>query len=108
MKHPTFVHLAAIVLACSCVSCGDDPELVEKSEQQKAEIMRLNGELALMKEKFKSLPPDFSAELEEARKQKNGQMAEVARLEAELSELTERKQSLQAEFESYRKKYQVK
>lgn len=91
-----------------CVSCGDDPLLVEKREKQKTEIARLNGELVLMEEKLKNMPPDVSVELEEAKKRLEKQKAEVSRLDAEVSDLEARKRSLQNEFDSYRAKYQVK
>jgi peptidoglycan hydrolase CwlO-like protein len=108
MKYP----LRACLLACSitlvCPSCGDDPKLVEKHEKQKAEITRLKGELALIEEKLKNLPPDVSEELEGAKMQAEKQTAEIASLETELTELEARKRALQSEFDSYRSKYQVK
>lgn len=108
MKHPYRICLIPILIAFSCVSCGDDPKLVEKHEKQKAELARLNGELALIEEKLKNMPPDVSEELEKAKQQAENQTAEVARLETEISELGERKRALQNEFDSYRAKYQVK
>jgi peptidoglycan hydrolase CwlO-like protein len=99
--------LAAIATAV-LVSCGDDPELVAKREKQKAEINRLNGELALVQEKLKNLPPDVSADLEKAKKQSEEQTAEIAGLEKEIAELQGRKRALQTEFDEYRAKYQTK
>jgi hypothetical protein len=107
IKRPSiFLILPAIALCC--VSCGDDPKLVEKREKQKAEIARLKGELALIEEKLKDLPPDVTTELAQARKRAEEQTAEVAKLEAEVTELGSRKRSLQKEFDAYRAKYQVK
>ena len=108
MKHPWSLCLISIVIGFSAVSCGDDPKLVEKREQQKAEISRLKGEIALIEEKLKNLPPDVSEELAAAKKQSEEQTAEVARLEAEVAALDARKRTLQNEFDSYRAKYQVK
>lgn len=108
MKYPPRLCLIPVFIALACVSCGDDPKLVEKREQQKAEISRLKGEIALIEEKLKTIPPDVSEELAKARKQAEQQTAEVARLEAEVSELDARKRTLQNEFDAYRAKYQVK
>lgn len=98
----------AVLFVLSCASCGDDPKLVEKREQQKAEITRLKGELALIDEKLKNLPPDVSADLAEAKTLSGKQTAEVAGLETEIAGLEARKRSLQDEFDAYRAKYQVK
>ena len=99
----------ALLLAVLCfASCGDDPKLVEKRDKQRAEIARLKGEIALIEEKLKNMPPDVSAEVETARKRADEQAAEVAKLEAEVAELEARKRALQAEFDSYRAKYQLK
>jgi len=98
----------ALLLALSCSSCSDDPKLVEKREKQKAEISRLKGELALIDEKLKNLPPDVTPDLAEAKLLAEKQSAEVAGLETEVAALEAKKRSLQGEFESYRTKYQVK
>ncbi len=104
-----FVRRSLLALfALSCASCGDDPKLVEKREKQKAEIARLKGELALIEEKLKSLPPDVSKDLAEAQQLSEKQSAEVAGLENEVAVLEARKRSLQSEFDAYRAKYQVK
>ena len=98
----------ALLLVLACTSCSDDPKLVEKREKQKAEISRLRGELALIEEKLKSLPPDVSADLAEAKQLAAKQSAEVTGLEAEVAALEAKKRSLQGEFEAYQAKYQVK
>ncbi len=97
-----------LLFTLSCVSCSDDPKLVEKREKQKAEIARLKGELALVDEKLKSLPPDVSDQLADAKKTAEKQSAEVAALEAEVAGLETRKRALQNEFDVYQLKYQVK
>jgi chromosome segregation ATPase len=96
------------LIALSCASCGDDPKLVEKREMQKAEITRLKGELALIEEKLKNLPPDVSTDLVDARQLSEKQAAEVAALEKEVEALDARKRALKSEFDAYRAKYQVK
>jgi len=90
------------------VSCSEDPKLVEKREKQKVEITKLKGDVALIDEKLKNLPPDVSGELAEAKEVSAKQSAEVARLEAEVASLDARKRALQSEFDAYRVKYQVK
>ena len=108
MKYPIRAYFIACLATFVCSSCGDDPKLVEKHEKQKAELVRLKGELALIEERLKNLPPDVSEELELAKKQAEKQTAEIASLETELTELEARKRALQSEFDSYRSKYQVK
>lgn len=98
----------AILLILLCASCGEDPKLVAKHEKQKAEIVRLKGELALIDEKLASLPPDVTVELAEAKKSFEQQSTEVARLESEVETLESRKRALEKEFEDYQAKYQVK
>jgi chromosome segregation ATPase len=108
MKHPLRLCLLPLFIAFTCASCGDDPQLVAKREKQKAEIARLKGEIALVEEKLKNVPPDVSEEVATAKKQEEEQSAEIAKLEAEVTSLEARKRSLQTEFDSYRAKYQVK
>ena len=103
-----YFYSVVVLLALSCVSCGDNPELVEKREKQKAEIVRLTGELTLIDEKLNNMPPDVTAELVEAKLLAVKQSAEVADLEIEIERLTARKISLLAEFEAYKAKYQIK
>lgn len=97
-----------LAIACGCISCSDDPKLVEKREKQKLEIARLTGELALVTEKLKNVPPDVAGQLAEARKLSEKQSAEVALLETEVAALEAKKRALKSEFEAYQVKYQVK
>ena len=99
--------LAFLAVLCF-VSCTEDRQLVAKREKQKAEIIQLKGELALIEEKLKSLPPDVSKELTEAKKQFAKQSAEVEGLESEIAGLEAAKRSLETEFEAYQRKYQTK
>lgn len=98
----------AVLAALSFASCSDDPKLVEKREKQKAEISQLKGELALIDEKLKNLPPDVSGDLATARDLAAKQSAEVAALETEVAALEARKRALQGEFDAYQVKYQAK
>lgn len=98
----------AAVVALILTSCGDDPELVARSEQQKAEIAKLRGEIALLEEKLRSLPPDVSLQLEQAKKTEAGQQEEIQRLEGEIADLQVKKRELGKEFDVYRAKYQTR
>jgi uncharacterized protein (DUF3084 family) len=98
----------AVFLCLGLASCGDKPELVEKREKQRAEIARLKGDLALVDEKLKDLPPDVSSELAEAKQLSAKQSAEVAALETEVAGLESRKQALLDEYTAYQAKYKIK
>jgi peptidoglycan hydrolase CwlO-like protein len=106
MKFPTLTCSFAMIIALCSASCSD-PALVEKREKQKAEIARLKGELALVSEKIKNLPPDVSEQLAEARKLSDKQNSDVTALEAEIATLENKKKSLQSEFDAYKLKYQA-
>lgn len=92
----------------SIASCGENSELVKKHGEQQAEIARLRGEIALIEERLKSLPPDRSAELESALEASRRLEAEHTILAAEVSELEARRDSLKRDYEEYRAKYAVR
>ncbi len=108
MKFPRLLSSITVLLALACASCGEDPKLVEQHEKQKAEIARLKGELALIEERIKNLPPDVSKELDEAGKTFASQSAELTGLETEVAALEAKKRSLEDEFKAYQAKYRVK
>ena len=108
MRFTVFPCFSAALSLVLLASCSEDPKLVEKREKQKVEITKLKGDVALIEEKLKNLPPDVSSDLAEAKETSEKQAAEVARLEAEVATLDARKRSLQAEFDAYHAKYQVK
>ncbi len=62
----------------------------------------------MIEEQLKSLPPDVSADLAEAKQLSEKQSAEVAALETEVAALDSKKRALQKEFEAYQAKYRVK
>lgn len=107
MRFPIRSCSVALLVALCSASCSD-PALTEKREKQKTEIARLKGELALVNEKLKNLPPDVTEQLEEAKKVSEKQTGEVTALETEIATLESRKKSLQSEFDVYKLKYQVK
>lgn len=108
MKLKFLSHSMVLAVVVSCASCGDDPKLVEKREQQKAEITRLKGEVALIDEKLKNLPPDVTEELNAAKKISESQSAEVAKLEEEVAALEAKKRSIESDFQAYQLKYKVR
>ncbi len=87
------------------VGCKDDPELVKKREQQKIEIERLKGEIAIKEEMIQSMPIDKSHELAQAKAKAELQTSEVEKLENEVADLQKQKRTLDDEVENYKKKY---
>lgn len=97
------------VLACmAVVSCGDDPELVRKREEQRAEIRKLQSELAVLDERLKNAPKDRSEDLAKLEEETAGREEKIEALEKEVAALEERKKEIEAEFEDYRKKYPIR
>lgn len=107
MKSNRITIVPLLMMALSFTSCGDKPELVEKREKQRTEITRLKGELALIDEKLKNLPPDVSTELAEAKDLATKQETEISTLEGEVADLEARKKALEEEFAAYKAKYSV-
>lgn len=100
---------AALALVClSFSSCGDDPELVRKREEQKAEIRLLDGELKILQEKIAQIPPDRSTEISKLKQESELQQAEIAKLEAEIESLQKQKAQVEKDHEAYRRKYVVR
>ena len=102
--------LSCIVLSAALLSAchKEDPELLRKNEEQKAEIKRLEGEIAVLDEKLKNAPQDRSDDLAAARQEAAGQEAEIANLEKEVSAMEARKAALETEYNQYRDKYPLK
>jgi septal ring factor EnvC (AmiA/AmiB activator) len=97
---------AALALVClSFSSCGDDPELVRKREEQKAEIRLLDGELKILQERISNIPPDRSAEISRLKTESESQQAQVAALEQEIESLQKQKAQIEKDHEAYRRKY---
>ena len=86
----------------------EDPALLQKNEQQKAEIKRLEGEVAVLDEKLKNAPADRSEDLANARKEAATQQEELSKLEKEVAIMEARKTKIEGEFKQYREKYPVK
>ncbi len=108
MKHPYRSWPLALLLVLTLSSCSDDPEMVEKREKQRAEIIQLKGQLALLDERIKSMPPDVTEELAAAKLEAAKNVAEVDELEIEVAALEAKKRAVQAEYDAYRIRYQTK
>lgn len=112
MKIPTYTRLlraSALLLTCLAVSsCGDDPELVRKREEQKAEIRLLDGELKILQEKIAQLPPDRATDIAKMKQESELQQDEIAKLEQEIVSLQKQKAEIEKDHEAYRRKYVVR
>lgn len=98
----------AALLVLAITSCDDDPALIEKREKQRAEVIKLKGEIALIEERIKSMPADVSEELTAAKQVAAENAAEVEKLETEVAALEAKRRSLQDDFDTYRIRYQAK
>lgn len=96
----------ALFLALS-VSCGEDPELVKKRQEQKLEIARLEGELLILNEQLKGMPADRSAELAEMKKKLDAQALQLEQLEQEIIKLEKDKRDAEQRFDDFKKKYPI-
>ncbi|MCW1884318.1 hypothetical protein OKA04_06215 [Luteolibacter flavescens] len=99
-----------VVLGCALFlgSCGEDPELVRKRDEQRAEITKLDGELSLLRERLGNLPPDQTKDLEKLKAESAANVEEIARLEAEVEGLEDEKAKLEKDFAAYQRKYAVR
>ena len=98
----------ALALCLVFSSCGDDPELVRQREEQKVEISKLEGELAILEEKLEQVPPDRSEEVEQLKADAETNRAQIAEVEAEIETLEKKKAEIEKQHEAYRRKYVVR
>lgn len=99
---------AALALCFCFASCSDDPELVRQREEQKVEISKLEGELAILEEKLEQVPKDRSEEVAVLKTEAETNRAQVAELEAEIESLERKKEDIEKQHEAYRRKYVVR
>lgn len=106
---PTLLNtvLAAFLLFINS-SCRENPEKIIIREKQKIELAKLKGEIAIMEEKIKNLPPDSTDDLARTRKELIATNNEITQLQQEINQLEATKKALQEDFDKYRLKYQVK
>lgn len=98
----------ALILCLAFSSCSDDPVLVRQREEQKVEISKLEGELAILDEKLEQVPKDRSSEVAQLKQDAETNRADVAGLEAEIESLERQKADLEKQHEAYRRKYVVR
>jgi Tfp pilus assembly protein PilN len=108
MSSKFFQMTATCGLLLSLCACKDNPELVRKREEQRTEIKRLEGELSVLEEKLKDIPPDRTKELILAKGEADAQTVEIEKLEQEVTVLDARKKELETRFSEYRRKYPLK
>lgn len=89
------------------ISCGDDPELIKKRNEQKIEISRLESELIIMNEQLKGIPADRSAQLDELKKELEAQAQHLNNLEQEVIQLEKDKRDALKKYQDYKKKYPI-
>ncbi|MCU0796934.1 MAG: hypothetical protein MUF31_13485 [Akkermansiaceae bacterium] len=100
--------LSAAALSLVLASCGDDPELVRKREEQRAELRKLRSELDVLDERLKNAPKDRSADLAKLEEETAAREEKISALETEVAALEAKKKELEAEFEDYRRKYPIR
>ena len=103
-----FTRCFTVAALVACLHSCDSPELVRKRDQQSLEITKLKGELAILEEKLKDVPPDRSKELATIEEEAKIQQEEISRLEGEIQTLEAKKASVQKEFEEYKRKYAIR
>lgn len=103
--HPS--HWALPVLCALLVSCGDSPELIEKSKKLDVEIAELEQKLAEVREGLEGEVKDVGAEYEQAREELVKLKSEAAGLESQLNHLRDEKESVESRFSSYRKTHPI-
>ena len=106
--HPWLRPAAALALCAFFSSCGDDPALVLKRDQQRAEITKLQSELAILQERMEQIPPDRSAEVAQLKQDAEANRGQIAELETEVAALEKEKAEIEKQHEAYRRKYVVR
>jgi TolA-binding protein len=100
---------AALALLClSFSSCHDDPALVLKREQQKAELVQLDGDLKVLQEKINQIPPDRSSDISKLKLQAEEQQGQISALEQEIERLQKQKADVEKQHEAFRRKFVVR
>lgn len=101
----TCIAIGAVFLT---TSCREDPELVKKHSEQQAEIAKLNGELIMLEERLKNVPPDQSAELNKTAAEADKLEAEHDLLSSEVAALEAEHKALLQKYADYKRKYAIR
>ncbi len=100
---------AGVLAVClALASCGDDPEMVLKREQQRTEISKLESELSILQEKMDQLPPDRSTEVAQLKVDAEANRSQITALESEIETLERQKSQIEKDHAAYRQKYVVR
>ena len=107
MKIKMIWFMMPLFFSLAFTSCGDDPALIKKRQEQKNEIARLEGEVKLLSEQLSSLPANRSSDLKEINDKLDQQALELEKLEAEIAQLEAKKRKVETEFDQYKKSYPI-
>jgi septal ring factor EnvC (AmiA/AmiB activator) len=99
---------AAAALGVLLVSCGDDPELVKKRDEQKNKLRQVEADLAVLREKAQSLPQDRTDDLKKLKATSDENLEKISDLEAQIEQLRKQKNQVEADQDTYRRKYVVR
>ncbi|MBC7980074.1 MAG: hypothetical protein H7Y36_05880 [Armatimonadetes bacterium] len=99
--------LLTIISSLLVMAC-EDPALVKQRGEQEAEIAKLRGELALVQERLKNLPPDQSNELDAATVESERLEQQHKQLTEEVAKLEAEHKQLQQQYEAYQAKYDIR
>lgn len=105
LQFRTLRPVGSLMLCLAFSSCSDDPELVRQREEQKVEISKLEGELAILDEKLEQVPKDRSQEVLQLKQDAEANRTQVAELESEIEALERKKAEIEKDHEAYRRKY---
>lgn len=105
---PVTATLLFLTLTFTLASCGDDPELVRKREEQRAEIQRLQGELAILQEKLKNAPADQSEELAKTEEEITQEQSKISSLETEIASLKDRRRDVEEKLKRFQREYPLR
>ena len=94
-------------LCALLVSCGDSPELIEKSKKLDVDIAQVEEKLAEVREGLSGEVADVGAGYDQAQEELAKLKSEAAQLESELVQLRDEKESVESRFSSYRKTHPI-
>lgn len=97
-----------LIITLALASCSQDPELVRKRDEQRAEIAKLEAELEALEDKLDNAPPDRSAELKALQQKAAQDQESITELEKELADLSAKRRELEKEFAAYKLKYPLR
>lgn len=103
---PRISHILLLSLI-ALTSCGGDPQLVKKRQEQNHEIARLEGELEMLQENLRRFPADCTTELDQMKETVKKQIEELEELENQMQQMEQKTRKAQEELERYQKNYPI-